>query len=244
MISLNTARVAVIALTISTLALQAQSPIDEDIVFEERGGLVAVEAEHYFKQTKDEVRAWYLTTAQHTPTISPDGDGNHVAGASGGAYVETLPDTRRTHDDTLTSGVNFSNEPGKMAILHYKVHFNKPGRYYVWARLYSTTTEDNGLHVGIDGDWPEHGRRMQWIAKDQWAWSAKQRTAEKHTGVPYQIWIDVEEPGLHTIAFAMREDGTEFDKFVMTKQPKMRPDGTGPGPMLKTGEPPPFNVEE
>jgi hypothetical protein len=240
---LNTSLTLMI-LAATTALLHAQPPINKDVVFETNDGLLAIEAEHYFKQTKDETRAWHLTTVDHTPDVTPDGDGNHAEGASGGIYLEILPDTRRNHGDTLTPGVNFSNEPGKMAILHYNVYFNEPGRYYVWARLYSTTTEDNGLHVGLDGRWPEHGQRIQWIAKDQWAWSNKQRTKEKHTGVPYQIWLDIDEPGQHVLTVAMREDGTELDKLVLTKQPKMRPDGTGPEPKVKRGELPSINATQ
>ena len=43
-------------------------------VFQETNGLVAVEAEHFDKQTKTEKRQFYLSTAKTTPKISPDGD--------------------------------------------------------------------------------------------------------------------------------------------------------------------------
>ena len=56
-----------------------------DLVFEEKDGLVAFEAEHFFKQELTKTRAWYLTTRDSTPKIDPDGDPPHVAGASGGA---------------------------------------------------------------------------------------------------------------------------------------------------------------
>jgi len=100
----------------------------------------------------------------------------------------------------------------------YPVYFNTPGRYYVWVRAYSTGSEDNGLHVGIDGTWPESGQRLQWCeGKLSWWWESKQRTDEEHCGEPYKIYIEVEQPGLHTIMFSMREDGFEFDKWLMTK---------------------------
>ena len=38
----------------------AMSP-DENLVFVEKNGLVAVEAEHFFKQTENEVRSFHLT---------------------------------------------------------------------------------------------------------------------------------------------------------------------------------------
>ena len=210
--------------------------VDETVVFEEAGGLIAVEAEHYFKQTHADVRAWHLTTAATTPKVTPDGDPPHVGGASGGAYLEALPDTRRTHGDKLIHGENFQNTAGKMAILHYNVHINTPGRYYVWARTHSTGTEDNGLHVGIDGTWPDSGQRMQWTAKRRWFWDSKQRTQKVHTGVPHQLYLDIETTGPHVISFSMREDGFEFDKWLMTtRRGFSRPKGVGPAPRVKSG---------
>jgi hypothetical protein len=217
-------------------ATPAKPFIDKDVVFEEVDGVVAVEAEHFFQQDKTETRAWYLTTAKHTPQVRPDGDENHAAGAGGGAYLEVLPDTRRTHGDPMNKGENFSNEPGKLAILRYKVHFNNPGRYYVWARIYSTGTEDNGLHVGIDGTWPESGQRMQWTAKRQWAWGSKQRTEQVHSGVKHKLYLDIEKAGPHVIQFSMREDGTEFDKWMMVREKLDSVRGTGPAPKLKRGK--------
>ncbi len=209
--------------------------VGEDVVFEEVDGVVAVEAEHFFKQTHDDVRRWYLTTAEHTPDLKPDIDPPHVEGASGGAYLEILPDTRWTHGEKLIWGENFMNDPGKMAILSYKVHINNPGRYYVWARIYSTGSEDNGMHVGIDGTWPESGRRMQWTAKRQWVWGSKQRTEQVHSGVPYKLYLDIDTPGEHIIQFSMREDGTEFDKWMMTTQKLEKVGGVGPEPRVKQG---------
>jgi len=217
--------------------------VSESVVFEEVDGQVAVEAEHFFKQTLTGVRRWYLTTPQHTPEVSPDGDPNHAAAASGGAYLEVLPDTRRSHGDKLVGGQNFINTPGKMAVLSYKVYFNTPGRYYVWARIFSTNTEDNGMHVGIDGQWPDSGQRMQWTGKQKWVWSSKQRTAKQHGGEPYKLYLDVEKAGEHVITFCMREDGTEFDKWLMTTEKKARIEGARRAPRLKRGTlPKPFPV--
>ena len=100
--------------------VHASEPIvDPSLVFAEKDGLVAVEAEHFFQQTATEKRAFHLTTADEVPNIKPDGDPAHAAGASGGAYIEVLPDTRRTHADKLIRDENFSPQPGKMAVLHY-----------------------------------------------------------------------------------------------------------------------------
>lgn len=178
---------------------------------------ITVEAEHFTRQSNDDVRRWHRISADERPVTTPDGDPSHHATASGGVYLELLPDTRRTHDDRLIRGENFSNEPGRLAVLDYEIDFPAAGRYYVWVRAYSTGSEDNGLHVGLNGAWPASGRRMQWCdGKHRWFWESKQRTTEVHCGVPHAIWLDVPTAGQHTVSFSMREDGFEFDTFLLT----------------------------
>ncbi len=203
-------------------------------IFEEVDGLVAVEAEHFSMQRKTDKRMWYLCDANTAPR---DNEGNFSSTASGNTYMEILPDTRRTHADLLIHGDNFSNIPGVLAIIEYQVYFNNPGRYYVWARAYSTGPEDNGVHVGINGTWPSSGQRIQWCqGKHSWRWESSQRTAEVHCGVPGLIYLDVPSEGIHTIAFSMREDGFRFDKWIMTKDPDFkRPEDAGPPERLYNG---------
>ena len=225
--------------TVVSSAADLTKPIaSADVVFGEKDGVVAIEAEHFYKQTLNEQRHWYLTTSESVPEISPDGDSAHVAGASGGAYIEALPDTRRTHGDRLITGENFSNVPGKIAILHYKIKVDTPGRYYGWVRAFSTTSEDNGLHFGLDGEWPASGQRWQTVKKHDWNWDCKQRTKEVHVGVPMQLWLDIEKAGEHELQIAMREDGIELDKFVLAMDREFTPSGTGPDPVVAAGTAP------
>jgi hypothetical protein len=190
-------------------------------IHKQSDGIVVVEAEDFDAVDHQSHRKWYLTTVDQTPSVKPDPDPNHAEGASGGAYLEILPDTRVTHGDPLVNGVSFSNTPGQCSVLYYPVVFTEPGRYYVWVRMCCTGSEDNGLHVGIDGQWPESGARLQFTGQHgQWQWDSRQRTEQVHSGVLGQIWLDIEEPGLHTIMFSMREDGFEFDKFLLTPNQK------------------------
>ena len=122
---------------------------------QEVDGFVEVEAEDYHrKSANNSPREWYL--------IAADSSGAHAvadqaASASAEQYMEGLPDTRVTHDDSLIVGTNFFPEAGVGPLLEYDVTFNTAGRYIVWARAHSTGTEDNGIHVGINGEWPEGG---------------------------------------------------------------------------------------
>ncbi|MCV9386668.1 hypothetical protein [Reichenbachiella ulvae] len=203
--------------------------VDESIIFEEKLGIVAVEAEFFYRQSKTDKREWYRSSKNEKPNAGRDEDTLHVYGASNNAYLEILPDTRVTHADPLVNGENFNNIPDSMPTVHYKVKFTNPGRYYVWARAYSTGGEDNGVHVGLNYKWPESGQRIQWCdGKNEWTWSSKQRTDEVHCGIPYAIYLDILKPGIHDIQFSMREDGFEFDKFILTKDRYYKPEGTGP----------------
>jgi hypothetical protein len=218
----------------SSLFLNAQSAkfnipiVDDEVIFQENNGMVAVEAEYFYKQSNSEQRQWYITSKDATTSVGRDEDKPHHEGASNGTYIEILPDTRVTHADKLVQGENFSNKAGEVAVLHYKVRFSNPGRYYVWVRVFSTGSEDNGIHVGLNGAWPQHGQRMQWCdGKNKWTWESKQRTKEVHCGVLKEIYIDIEKAGTHDIQFSMREDGFEFDKFILTKDSNYIPKEEG-----------------
>jgi len=205
-------------LLIAALVPAAEIPVEKD-------GLLRVEGEKFDRQRLEDVRRWVKISADGPASRpQPDLDESHAASASGGAYIEVLPDTRTTHDDKLTHGENFTNEPGKMAVVEYDVEIVNAGRYFVWVRAYSTGTEDNGVHVGLDGTWPESGQRMQWCeGKNAWTWASKQRTAEVHCGEPGLIWLDIETPGRHTVMFSMREDGFEIDSWELAKDSEHRP---------------------
>lgn len=234
--------IQLIAATMFAAVLPAQAASSSaplagrDLVFEEVDGILAVEAEHFYKQTHAEKRAWHITSTTNASQIKPDPDPSHAATASGGAYLEILPDTRVTHSDKLIQGENFTDKPGEIAVLHYRININKPGRYYVWVRSFSTGSEDNGVHVGLNGKWPESGQRWQTIQKNSWTWDCKQRTAGVHIGVPMQLFLDIEKAGKHEIMFSMREDGFEMDKFVLAHSKDFIPEGTGPDVKVNSGK--------
>lgn len=212
--------------------------LDTTLVHAERDGFVMIEAEHYAYQVNTDSRKW-LVIPHATELDVTDPDPAHLADAGGGAYVEVLPDTRTTHEsEPLRHGENFFDIPGSGPILKYFVYFRNPGTYWVWGRVYSTGTEDNGLHVGIDGRWPKSGARMQWSdGKHSWKWDNRQRTAELHTGVPLAIFLEVEEPGIHTVAVSAREDGTELDAILLTSTRRFHPpEGKNPPETVLTGK--------
>lgn len=224
-------RIKIYALVISTIVfylspLSLFSQHNNRAALQNDKNMIYVEAEAFVKQTKTGIRKWHIKSASLQESGVSDTNSIIWQQASSQAYIQILPDTRITHSDKLIQGENFSGEPGKMGILHYKVNIPAPGRYYVWVRAYSTGSEDNSIHVGCNGKWPQSGQRMQWCAgKHQWTWASKQRTYENHCGIPGNIYLDITKAGENEILFSMREDGFRFDAFMLTPDINYIPQG-------------------
>jgi len=177
---------------------------------------IGVEAEAF--DTQDD--RWVVTDAS-TPAIEQDPDGNHSDTSSGGVYLELLPDIRVTHADPMSPPTAFWGAAGTGPELSYTVTFPEAGRYYVHGRAFSTGTEDNGLHVGLNNQWPVSGRKMQFCtaAKRAWTWRSSQRDAGGNgsCGIEKTIWLDIPTAGVHTVNISAREDGFELDRFALIK---------------------------
>lgn len=188
----------------------AQILITDDYIY------IGIEAEEHV--SKDD--RW-VTTIPSTPTTENDPDGNHSDQAGGSTYLELLPDVRVTHEDTFGPPVAYWGRGGEGPSADYLVNFPQAGRYYVHVRAYSTGTEDNGLHIGLNDNWPASGQRMQFCsaAKRSWWWSSAQRDAGGNgsCGAEKTIWLDVPSEGVHTVSISAREDGFEIDRLALIK---------------------------
>lgn len=208
--------------------------VGPDLVFKEVDGLLIIEAECFFAQSNSVKRAWHLTSAAHRPQVGRDIDDPHFADASGGAYIEVLPDTGNDPVGPV-AGESISDKPGEMAVAAYRAHFNTPGRYYIWARAFGTDGDDNTLHFGLDGQWPTNSARMHTFGGKKWLWACRHR---QHKG---KIYLDIPSAGAHTITISMREDGCELDRFILTRDEQFTPpDSAGPPAKLKSGSSPSF----
>jgi len=179
---------------------------------------IGFEAEEFI--TKDE--RWVMTNAGTQQGLhGADPDPNHSGSASGGVYFEVLPDVRVTHADPMGPPAAYWGQPGQGPEMSWQVNIPEPGRYYVHGRAYSTGTEDNGIHFGINGTWPQSARMMQFCtagARD-WRWSSAQRDAGGvgSCGIQKSLYLDIENAGMHIINASAREDGFELDRIVLIK---------------------------
>ncbi len=214
------------SLVLTPDAIEMANALNDVKPFVEMDGYLEVEAEDFHEKSNNGTkRAWYVRSNNDDIPFSGDTIENHSATASKNAYIEALPDTRVTHDDALIAGENFFPVSGTGGMVSYKVLINNPGTYYVWVLAYSRGTEDNGLHVGVNGEWPESGARIQWCeGKDRWTWSSAQRVPENHCGIPLKITLNFDKAGDHVVSFAMREDGFEMDKWILVKDKGFKPE--------------------
>ncbi len=213
--------------------MKIQSKAAMSCVAVAKNGVIAVEAEHFLSQSKSKKRKWHVFDKNNTSGPKPDKDGSHHSSASDGGYLEILPDTRVTHSDRIIRGENFSDKPGELTIVNYRVQFPSAGKYFVFVRAYSTGSEDNGVHVGLNGKWPNSGKKMQWCTgKQKWTWESRQRTDANHCGEERRIFLNVPSAGVHTVSFSLREDGFEMDKFILSKKFR-KPSGQGPAEILR-----------
>lgn len=177
--------------------------------------VLAFEAEDY-----SELDDRWVVTDPTTPTQENDPDPNHSDGAVGNTYLELLPDIRVKHGDSFGPPTAYWDKPGEGPKASYPINFPEAGRYYVHLRALSTGTEDNGIHIGINGTWPASGARMQFCAAGRgWGWSGRQRDSGGmgSCGAIKTIWVTVEEAGMHTLQISAREDGFEADRIMLMK---------------------------
>ena len=184
---------------------------------------VSVEAEDFEQSdidTEHDDDRWVLTDPT-TPQTSDDPDENNSDGAVGEMYLEVLPDIRVRASDPFGPPLGFWGSPGAGPTLKYNVDFPEAGRYYLHVRVNSSGYEDNGVHAGLNEDWPDSSARVQTCsARDGWVWTSRQRgdgDEVPHCGVNYTLWLDIPEAGVNTVKFSAREDGFEFDRFALIK---------------------------
>jgi arylsulfatase A-like enzyme len=159
------------------------------------GDLIAMEAENYHEQLPRSGHSWEVVSLSHSSFASS---------------LQALPDHGMNNQD------NYETQSPQ---LRYRVVFETAGRFYVWARARASSTSNDSLHVGFNGQGIASGRAISEIF-DGWTWTS----ARSDGGRAY---IDVPSPGEHVVDVWMREDGVILDKLVLTTDPAFEPRGKG-----------------
>ncbi len=179
--------------------------------FQESGGQVVMEAEHFSRKTALGGKDWMVESSR--------------TGFSGTGYTTALPNT----------GINVnSGYVGTVAELIFDVDFVTTGTYYVWLRGFGGTTSDDSVHAGIDGTGPSSADRIGSFPA-AWTWSrstldAVSATLGVTTSGRHTIHLWMREDGFSVDKILLR-----------TNSSSTAPTGTGPAesPRASTDATPP-----
>jgi hypothetical protein len=119
--------------------------------FQEVGGQVVMEAEHFAGRTERSNRSWLTQTG--------------LAGYDGSGYMSALPDT----DLQFTTSYTTTSPE-----LQYTINFTNTGVYTVWLRGHSPNGAGDSIYVGLDN---QPAVVLTGLAPQAWSWATK-RTSE------------------------------------------------------------------
>lgn len=143
-----------------------------------------------------------------------DSDPGHASTASDGRYLELLPDERRAPGDP-SSTADAWQTPGVGPRLEIDLDFPEAGRWEVYARAYSTGSEDDRVFVALDGDFSTAAILDLCDQRDVWVWSKCHGDNEPAVSVP--------SPGIHTVQLAGLDDGFELDRVMLARVDAVEP---------------------
>ncbi|MEM6471605.1 MAG: putative Ig domain-containing protein, partial [Planctomycetota bacterium] len=174
-----------------------------------RSGLVVIEAESFDASSPGTDNA---ATSTWVAASDP--------AASGEEYLLAAPNT----------GVN-TGDSQRGPRLDYSVTFAEAGVYYVWVRMLGSSSQDDSLHVGLNGQPATYGKNGMTDYSGDWHW---EQNVNNRNGTD-RVAIDVASAGTHTINLWMREDGIAVDKLLITTDSDFQPTDLGPNALV-TGE--------
>jgi hypothetical protein len=171
----------------------------EPAYFQESGGQVVMEAEHF---------TWNLELSQHN-WISQ----TTLSGFIGPAYLSALPDT------DLQFTANYTQTSPE---LQYAVNFTTTGTYNVWIRGYAPNGAGDSVYIALDNQTPLTPTVLTGFSPAQWGWAARNSTSSN------PVTFEISEPGLHTLHIWQREDGPRLDRILLTSDNHYNPTDSGP----------------
>lgn len=149
-----------------------------------------------------------------------------------------VPDTTR---GTPSGGVSMVNPNGaggseNATRLEYDVEFKQAATYVVWFRASGDNGNDDSAWFHLDGARPAEragGNQASMTGfqpQADFVWRSDSQDG------PDPFTVDIFAPGVHAVGLARREDGSFFDKFLLTTDTAYTPTGLGP-PETREGVP-------
>lgn len=199
------------------------------LTYIEAGGQVVGEAEIFSDRTTNlNQQTWVIKPTENSGTTAGDG-GPIIANARGGAYVQSLPDfvggSTPTADPTIT----------------YHMSITTTGTYQLYTRwegntanagasdsLFADIVELKDGAGGTIADWYEMTQPVNGdFASPAWdAGGGFEQNQASASNNP-MTW-EITSPGIYTLRYSVREDGSAIDAWVFQLASLNAPTGDGP----------------
>lgn len=149
-----------------------------------------------------------------------------------------LIDTARGNPSAGASVVNPNGLGGSESTtkLEYDIEFKQAATYVVWYRASGNNGSDDSGWFHLNGERPIERSESNDAAMTGFSGAMDFVWQSNAFSGPDPFTVDVPNPGTHTIGLARREDGSFFDKFILTTDTTFRPTGFGP-PETREGAP-------
>ncbi|MFT4640151.1 MAG: hypothetical protein ACI8T1_003476, partial [Verrucomicrobiales bacterium] len=107
--------------------------------------------------------------------------------------------------------------------LEYDIKFVKTGTHYLWYRASGDSGNDDSAWLHLDGERPAERLENNTASMSGFGSTTDFVWASNAQDGGGQMSFDIASPGFHTISIARREDGSRFDKFVITTDSAFTP---------------------
>lgn len=173
---------------------QFNPPAEKNLIQQKGNVLIAVEAEDFDSNVSQGCHWWSVVDDET---------------ASGNKKVQCFPDLSKDKTVVITEyGIHDTRKDAPK--LDYRIHFNTPGVYYIWARAQSYDHYGNSFHLGMNGEPLTSSDNIKCLGENNtWIWDNDTKDKTPAT-------IEIKKAGPVTINIWPREDGIQIDKLVLT----------------------------
>lgn len=149
-----------------------------------------------------------------------------------------VPDTTRGIPSGGVSMVNPNGAGGSESAtkLEYDVEFKQAATYTVWFRASGENGNDDSAWFHLDGERPIERASGNAASMTGFSGQADFVWRSDSQDGPDPFTVDIPTAGQHVVGLARREDGSFFDKFILTTDTSFTPTGFGP-PETREGTP-------
>src|SRR3990167_4345907 len=160
------------------------------VIYQETSGLITIPADRF------ETNSGWADLDEVVQVNNPDGTVSNITQG----YLQSLPDVGVNYGSAIEKTVAGQIVYAKMA--QYRINFIG-GTYYLWMKGNNPSGSSDSIQYGVDGE------RINSLNFYKKIWS----NTIQDTGARATITVTA---GIHVLNIFEREDGTRFDKIILT----------------------------